>query len=85
MTTTFDAGNARRKLVDDNHQCRGAAFGLVRIVETGQCEKLSRDRTRDAAAQHSLDAERERFHAILKDVDRLWGETGVEVERAASR
>ena len=27
---------------------------------------------RDTAARHSLDAERERFHAILKDVDRLW-------------
>ena len=29
-------------------------------------------RARDTAARHSLDAERERFHAILEDVDRLW-------------
>ena len=27
---------------------------------------------RDTAAEHSLDAERARFHAILGDVDRLW-------------
>ena len=29
-------------------------------------------RTRDTVAEHSLEAERSRFHAILGDVDRLW-------------
>ena len=29
-------------------------------------------RARDTAVRHSLDAERERFHAVLADVDRLW-------------
>ena len=30
-------------------------------------------RARDTAAEHSLEVERARFHAILGDVDRLWG------------
>ncbi len=30
-------------------------------------------RARDTAARHSLAAERARFHAILGDIDRLWG------------
>ena len=29
-------------------------------------------RARDTAAEHSLDTERARFHAVLEDVDRLW-------------
>ena len=29
-------------------------------------------RARTTAAVHSLQAERARFHAILKDIDRLW-------------
>ena len=29
-------------------------------------------RARDTAAEHSLEAERARFHAILGDIDRLW-------------
>ena len=29
-------------------------------------------RAKDVAAEHSLDVERQRFHAILGDVDRLW-------------
>lgn len=29
-------------------------------------------RARDTAGQHSLEVERARFHAVLKDIDRLW-------------
>ena len=29
-------------------------------------------RARDTVARHSLDVERERFHAVLGDIDRLW-------------
>ena len=29
-------------------------------------------RARDTAARHSLAAERKRFHAVLRDIDRLW-------------
>ena len=40
---------------------------------------------RDTAARHSLEAERERFHAILGDVDRLWRDTGLGVGAAWPR
>ena len=36
-----------------------------------ECERLLQ-RARDTAAEHSLEAERARFHAILGDIDRLW-------------
>ena len=29
-------------------------------------------RARDTAVEHSLEAERQRFHAVLEDIDRLW-------------
>ena len=39
-----------------------------------ECGRMHRG-AREAAAEHSLDVERARFHAVLGEIDRIW-ETG---------
>ena len=47
----------------------------TRALAMSAAERLRMHRrTRDTVAEHSLEAERSRFHAILGDVDRLWNE-----------
>ena len=58
----------------------------TRALAMSAAERLRMHRrTRDTAAEHSLDAERSRFHAILGDVDRLWSAAKAKVGPASSR
>ena len=65
----------------------GSLFDTTRnalAMSDPECARMH-GRARETAVEHSLEAERARFHAVLANVDRLWGEAGVEVERAGSR
>ena len=42
------------------------------LTMRGRERRRMRRRARDTAAEHSLEIERQRFHAILADIDRLW-------------
>ena len=54
---------------DPESLCRAAKRALAMSTpERGRMHQLARD----TAAGHSLQAERQRFHAILGDIDRLW-------------
>ena len=58
----------------------------TRALAMSAAERLRMHRrTSDTVAEHSLEAERSRFHAMLGDVDRLWSAAKAKVGPASSR
>lgn len=57
-----------------------------RALALGAAERGRMHRqARDTAAEHSLEAERSRFHAVLGDIDRLWSAANAVPVRGPSR
>ena len=55
------------------HEPESLFRATTRALAMSAAERLRMHRrTRDTVAEHSLEAERSRFHAILDDIDRLW-------------